>query len=411
MIRFKTLLKLNIKRAFIALPQLIFGAIALIFLVSAIAFCGNKYLYGAIGNSSDGQTFSIAIVMNDTSDLAGKVTDGVLGMSEVTSTIDFHFVDEDGAMEGLSSGQFIAALVVPENTAHNIVHGSNTPMTVIFPEDSGFEAVLIKEITDAVATMLSSAQAGIYSLYDFYVDNGAKTFTDDALLRMNLKYINLVATSNSMFDTTTVSATGSIPLMTYYISGALILFALLFGINCFRFLDAHNPQTSKRLSINGTPLILQGLSPYISTMASQITAIAIVIAPAIWIISLFDLKLSLQGIMGLLFTLPIFVMLSSSIIYFISRITPHNMGRIMITFFATIVMCFVSGCFIPSIMLPEILQTVSRFLPTHYMITFCSHIMVGDFDGMSLLMCLIFTVTIYLAGVAMSWFKRRKELI
>lgn len=399
------------KRSFKALPQLIFGAAALIFLVSAVAFCGSNYLYGASSELSEGQTFSLAVVMDDDSNLATKVADAVMGMSEVNSTVDFLFTDKEDAIAKLESGQAIAALVIPENTAHNIVHGKNTPMTIIFPKDSGFEAVIIKEVADAVATMLSSAQAGIYSIYDFYEVNNAAESIDDALLRMNLKYINLAATGNAMFDRTTVTATGSIPLITYYISGGLVLFALLFGINCFSFLNNMPSDASKRLSLNGTPLFMQGISEYLATAVTQLAAILIIIAPAVWIMSLFDLSLTASAIMGLVVTLPIFILISSGLVFAISKITTLGMGRIMLTFFSSLVMCFISGCFIPQIMLPDVLQTISRFFPSHYMINFCSNMMSGSFDGISMLMCLAFAVIIFFMGVVFSWIKRRKELI
>lgn len=408
--RFKTLLKQNIKGSFRALPQLVFGAIALIFLVSAIAFCGNEFLYGGPSNMSEGTTLSLGVVLEDDSELAGTVRDAVLGMSEVTSFVDFQFVDRETAMGMLTSGRIIAAIVIPKDTAYNIVHGKNTPMTVVFPEDSGMEAVIIKEIADSLSSMLSSAQAGIYSIYDFYDDHGAASLKKDALRRMNLKYINLVATGDTMFDTTEVTATGSIPLMTYYITGGLVLFVLLFGINCFSFLKITPAVTSKKLSLSGTPLLFQGLASYISILLVQLAAITVIMAPAIWIMSLFNLSLSLTGIMGLMVVIPVFVMLSSALVYAVSQLTPHNMGRIMTTFFVSLVMCFLSGCFIPSIMLPELFQRAGSLMPAHYMIRFGSRIMSGNLDIFSLLMCLVFTLILFFLGIAASHIKRRKEL-
>lgn len=408
--RFKTLLKQNIKGSFRALSQLIFGAIALIFLVSAIAFCGNEFLYGGLSNMSEGLNISLGIVLEDDSELAGTVRDSILGMSEVTSVIDFQFVDKDTAMDKLTSGGLIAAIVIPKDTAYNIVHGKNTPMIVVFPEDSGMEAVIIKEVADSLSAMLSSAQAGIYSIYDFYDDHDASSYKKDALRRMNLKYINLVATGDTMFDTTEVTATGSIPLMTYYITGGLVLFVLLFGINCFSFLKGTPAVTSKKLSLRGTPLILQGLASYISIVLVQFTAIAVIIAPAVWVMSLFNLSLSLTGIVGLILVIPVYIVLSSALVYAVSQLTPHNMGRIMTTFFVSLGMCFLSGCFIPSIMLPELIQKIGSFMPAYYMIRFGSRIMSGSFDLLSLIMCLIFTLLLFFFGVAAAHIKRRKEL-
>lgn len=408
--RFKTLIQLNIKRTFRALPQLIFGATALIFLVSAVAFCGNKFLYGALSEVSPDKKFPVGVIMEDDSNLANTVADALLNMKAVNENLDIKFIQKDSAIDMLKSSEIIAAIHIPEDTAHDIVTGKNTPITIIFPEDSGFEAVIIKELADSVTTMLGSAQAGIYSIYDFYNENEAADKIDDALLRMNLKYINIAATGNKMFDKTVVTASGSIPLMTYYICGALVLFILLFGINCFNGRLSLSSYNSKRLSQSGTPLIAQGLSSYISTALGQLTAIAIVATPAVFIMKMFNLKLEGPARIGMILTIPIFIMISSSFVYLISSITEHVTGQVMITFFSTIVMCFISGCFIPTAMLPDILKIVSKFMPAYYMINFSSSFLSGSFDGISLLICLGFAIILFLLGLLISYQKRRKEL-
>ena len=410
MIRFKTLLQLNIKRAFRALPQLIFGATALIFLVSAVAFCGNKFLYGAMSEIAFSQKYPVAIIMEDDSYLATKVSDTLLDMKEVNTHLDIQFTTKDEAITKLENGEILAAVHIPKDTANNIINGTNTPMNIIFPEDSGFEAIIIKELSECVTTMLSSAQAGIYSIYDFYDDMNANDEIDGALLRMNLKYIQIAATGNNMFEKTVVTATGSIPIMTYYICGALVLFSLLFGINCYNCRLNLSVYNSKRLSLSNTPVIYQGLSSFIAIALSQLTTIAIVSIPAVFIIQMFNLHLDGAAIVGLIFTIPVFILISSAFVYFISSITDHIIGQIMITFFATISMCFISGCFIPTIMLPDILQTISKFLPTHYMIIFSSSFLSGSFDIPSLMVCICFIILIFTAGLIATLSKRRKEL-
>lgn len=408
--RFKTLLQLNIKRTFRALPQLIFGATALIFLVSAVAFCGNKFLYGALSEMSSENKFPVGIIMEDESKLAKTVSDALLNMRAVNENLDIKFTEKETAIEMLKDGEIIAAIHIPEDTAHNIVTGTNTPMTIIFPENSGFEAVIIKELADSVTTMLGSAQAGIYSIYDFYNENETADHIDDALLRMNLKYINIAATGNGMFDKTVVTATGSVPLMTYYICGALVLFILLFGINCFNCRLSLSSYSSKRLSLSGTSLIGQGLSSYISTALGQLTAIAIVATPAVFIMKMFKLKLEGPAVMGLILTIPIFILISSAFVYLISSITEYVTGQIMITFFVTIIMCFISGCFIPTAMLPDILKIISKFMPAYYMINFSSSFLSGSFDVNSLIISLGFAIILFLLGLLVSYQKRRKEL-
>ena len=397
--RFKTLTKLNIKRAFKSLFQLIFGAIALIFIVSAIAFYGNEYLYGST-STDEGMNLKLAVVMNDKSDLANTITEGITNMDGISSSVHFTFTDESNAMSLLNAGDVIATMIVPENTVKSIMNGDNIPIQIIFPENSGFEAIIIKEITDAAATMLSSSQAGIYCIYDFYNSHDAMEYKKDAINRMNLKYINMVATGVNTFDTTNVSSTGSIPLMTYYISGALVLFSLLLGMNCYSFLSKMPPDTAKRLTLSGCPVISQSLSCYISIVAVMMATVAIIATPSAFIMNQFGITMEFNGILALLLILPIFIMLAAAFIFFISQLTTQNMGRIMITFFVSLVMCFISGCFIPSVMLPDTIQFISRLLPTEYMMKLSGSLLSGSFDFIALFMCFVYTVLLIIAGAA-----------
>lgn len=418
--RFKTLLKLNIKRAYKSLFQLVLGAIALIFLVSAIAFYGTEYLYGGTyastktsdNNSSDTSVpmFKLGVVMYDSSTLAGTVTDRITNMSQISDTVGFIFIDEENAMNMLEQGKIMAVLIIPEDTVDGILHGKNKPMQVVFPENSGFEAILLKEVADAAATLLSSAQAGIYSIYDFYDEHDATTHKKDAVNRMNLKYINFTATGMNMFDREEVSATGQIPLMTYYISGALVLFILLLGMNCYSFINRMTPDVAKKLSLSGCPLILQGLSDYIAIVLVMLTAIAVIIAPAILIMNIFGMSLSIAGIFALLLILPVFVLLSSSLIYLISQLTLHNMSRIIITFFISLFMSFISGCFIPYIMLPNAVQFISIFLPARHMMDMSASLLSGSFDIVAFCICLVYTIVLLVFSIICSHIRLKKEL-
>lgn len=468
--RFKTLLKLNIKRAYKSLFSLVLGAIALIFLVSAIAFYGTEFLYGGLTglatnlsnsdnkadsntessdtnssniensniensnidnsntnnsnidnsntnssnnaniNTDDSTFFKLGVVMYDSSTLAGTITNTITNMKQISETISFVFTDEKTALDKLKSGQLMAVIVIPENTVDGIIHGKNDPMQVIFPENSGFEAILLKEIADSAATLLSSSQAGIYSIRDFYNSHDASSHRKEAMNRMNLKYIQFAATGMNMFDSKEVTATGQIPLMTYYISGAFVLFTLLLGMNCFSFIKRMAPDTTKRLVLSGCPLILQGLSDYIAIALVMLTAVAIVIGPALLIMNIFGMSLSITGIFALLLIIPIFVLLSSAIIYFISQLTLHNMSRIMITFFISLFMSFISGCFIPTMMLPDTVQFVSNFLPARHMMDMAASLLSGSFDGIAFLACLAYTLVLLGLSILCSHLRLRKEL-
>ena len=137
---------------------------------------------------------------------------------------------------------------------------------------------------------------------------------------------------------------------------------------------------------------------------------AIVAIPAVFIFKMFHLELNTTGTLSLLIIVPLFSLISSAFVFLIAALTKHTTGQIMTTFFATITMCFISGCFIPTIMLPDIVETISYILPTHYMIRFCSSFLSGSFDLFSLIICILYGALIFIAGLLATLSSRRKEL-
>ncbi len=407
--RLRSLIKLNIKRAFQSLFSLVFGAIALICLVGAIAFCGSEYLYGSISDTQIAP-LNLAVVLKDDSTLAQNISNGISSNSDIKKSIAFHFVDEDIAISGIEQGLYICAIVIEENTADSILNGYNIPIQIVFPQNSGMEAILIKEIADAAATLLSSAQAGIYSMYDIYNAYDADKYLDGALLRMNLKYISFVATGANHFNTTELSATGSTSVLMYYICCGLVLFILLLGINCFSFCHMLPAVTSKRLSINGTSFVSQELTAYIAIIAVQLVTLIIIAIPAISILSIYGISIGSNMVLPLCTSIFIYILLSSAFTFFVSRLTVHSISRVMISFIFTIVMCFICGCFIPLAMLPDIFQTISQFLPAHYMIDVATSFMSGHIPYAALLICLGYTVIFVSLGCVSSYTHLRREL-
>lgn len=407
--RLKTLIKLNIKRALQSLFSLVFGAIALILLVGAIAFCGSEYLYGSI-STSEMSPLNIAVVMKDNSTLAQNISEGISTNPDIGKAITFHFVDENIAMNGIEHGTYMCGIIIEENTADSILNGYNIPIQIVFPKNSGMEAILIKEIADAAASLLSSAQAGIYSMYDIYSTYNADKYLDGALLRMNLKYISFVASGSNHFNTIESSATGSTSVLIYYTCCGLVLFMMLLSINCYSFCHRLPAVISKRLSIDGTNLVAQELASYIGIATGQLITIIIVAIPAIPILSIYHITIDRSAILPICITLFVYVLLSSAFTFAISRLTVHNISRVMISFIFTIVMCFICGCFIPLAMLPDTFHIISQCLPAHYMLDVATSFMSGHIPYASLSICIAYTVLFIALGCIASYAHLRREL-
>lgn len=407
--RFLILTKLNVKTGLHNLLWQIIGAIALIFIVGAIAFCGNNFIVSVTSNIST-PPISLAVVMNDDSAMAQSISNTITSNDQISKNIAFDFVDKKQAFSGLEAGRYIAAVIIPNNTVDSILDGTNVPIEIVFPENAGLEAVIIKEIADAAATLLSSAQAGVYSIYDIYDEFNVSKYTNSAVLRMNLKYISFVVSGTNLFESNVISGSGSLSLIAYYTCGSIVLFMMLITINYFSIANRLDSISSKKLSLQGTSLLLQELANYIGIIISQIITLLIVAIPATAILKLFGITLLQNYLDKLVIILFIFTIVSSAYVYFISRLSIHNISRIMISFVCTLIMCFISGCFVPSLMLPKIFNQVSILLPTTYMMNCLTKMIYGLWNYTSILGCLLWSIFFFIIGICCSYVARRREL-
>lgn len=407
--RFGILLKLNIKKAIHWLPQQFIGAIALIFIVGAIAFCGGNFLTSVSSNIST-SPLNLAVVMYDDSLMANSISQTITSNDKLSEAIAFDFVDENTALDGLEQGSYIAAIIIEKGTVDSILDGTNTPIHIVFPKNSGLEAIVIKEIADAAATLLGSAQAGIYSMCDIYDEYGASSQINSALFSMNLKYISFVLGASSLFEVNEVSATSSLSLITYYTCAGIVLFMMLFSINYFPITDKLPSVLSKKMSSEGLNFILQESASYIAILVAQLTTLILIALPAVPILSIFNISIDYMHIGYLILILFIFTLVASSFVYAISRISSHNISRIMLAFFLALIMSFVSGCFVPTAMLPEAIQIIDKAVPTTHMLAALTTAMTGHNNLTAILCCLGFGAILFFIGSLASYIHLRKEL-
>ena len=150
---------MELKRALKRLPHILAGAAVLVVLMGAAALLAGKLLYG--GQAVE--RIPVGVVLPEEDALAGQAMRMVSSLESVKSLCDFTYIEEEATGEKLKKGELFAVLKMPDGFIQDIMSGVNTPVTVILPENAGAESRIFKELTDAGAEILGSAQAGIYS--------------------------------------------------------------------------------------------------------------------------------------------------------------------------------------------------------------------------------------------------------
>ena len=133
-------------------------------LMGAAALLAGKLLYG--GQAVE--RIPVGVVLPEEDALAGQAMRMVSSLESVKSLCDFTYIEEEATGEKLKKGELFAVLKMPDGFIQDIMSGVNTPVTVILPENAGAGSRIFKELTDAGAEILGSAQAESTVVMNFY---------------------------------------------------------------------------------------------------------------------------------------------------------------------------------------------------------------------------------------------------
>ncbi|MDE6698515.1 MAG: ABC transporter permease, partial [Lachnospiraceae bacterium] len=262
--KFKLLLLLELKNTLKKIPHIILGVVALIAVIGAITFCGTKYLY----NLDMDITINLALVTEDDSKLMTTITNMVTEADSIKEYVNFIPCTRDELPSLLDNGGVYAGIILQEDAAKDIMSGKNTPIEIVFPKNSGFEAAIISEMASAVASMLSTAQAGVYTSIDFYNAHYKYNAKDEMIERLNLTYIVTVLFRGNTFNDHVISATGNISLILYYVIAAIAMFLLFYSINSATIYSRYGMHLSNKLINNNVGILGQMFIKYLSILTS-----------------------------------------------------------------------------------------------------------------------------------------------
>lgn len=289
----------------------------------------------------------------------------VAGMDSLEQWCRFVSVTEEEGREELQEGKLAALLILPENVIDEILTGSNAPATLILPLQSSALGVVFEELADAGIRMLSVAQGEIYTVYELAnVLELNREQLQSAFDAINAYNIDLFMNREAYFEVNKVSVTGSEETVVYY-GSAFVAFWLLLGGVMFGGYIKHNEQEQlfmwKRL----------GISPVIQVVGRiLVIAILLVIMTlplfGLWILPWLRDRLipffTWQSLCAIALAI-LCVAAYDMLLYQVSE--QHRTAIVVVGLFA-VVQSYVSGYLIPTVLLPQVVQKLSAFVPASY---------------------------------------------
>jgi len=355
--------KLELKRALQRIPQMLAGAIVLLFLAGAVALFSSRALYG---EQAAGR-ISVGVALPEEELLAKKAMSMIASLDSVESLCDFVYLDRENALEMLKSGELYAVMEIPEGLVQGIMDGSNPPVQVYFPGEAGLESRIFKELTDAGARILSAAQAGIYAGGQLCGSLGLEDQVPQMEADLNKIFLSYSLPRESYFRHVQVQAAGDMDLLCFYGISAYVLVILLSAVPASGYLMPFSGVMVQKLRMNGigpgtrTGARIFGLSVLFAVVSVPVLAVSVFagLIPGIGGSGAgFSGKLMALAVIGLV------CLAAAAVVTVLYQAAGSLLGGMMLLFFLVTAQHFLAGGFLPLVFLPKTVQRLAAVLPS-----------------------------------------------
>lgn len=367
------LIQLEVKRALKRLGYLYLGMAALLILAGTAAFLTGRLAYG----DRVSERISIGVVLPENDRLAGKAMSMAASLESVSSLCDFVTVDGKTAEEGLKNGEFYAVMKIPEGLVESIMDGTNLPVRVVFPGKASVEGRIFRELTEAGAAILGSAQAGIYAGDQVIQTKGesmglSPEESQEAIAcseqDLNEIYLSYSLAREDYFLAQKVSATGDLDMVSYYGISGFILELLLMAIPVSGYLMPWNEAMKSQLTRAGI-----GGGKRVLARVTGLGYLFILAAVPMWLIygllegEIFTGKISGNQLFDLLRQMICICSVcagAAALAVFLFEASGSLLGGMMLLFLTAAAQHFLAGGFLPLVFLPGAVRKLALFLPS-----------------------------------------------
>lgn len=402
---FLVYLKLQLKRTFKMLPLLLLGTMLLFLLTGSIAFLSSKKLY----SDSITKTMRLGVVYPKENKKAEELFINTMKeQSTLKKMTNFVTVEEDDGKEKLKKGELEALIIIPENFIKNIISGKNIPAKVILNENQILEAKLFKTLSEASSKSLSTSQAAIYALFDFYKVNDISWSESEKMNQeVNDKFLTLTLGRDKIFNQNTISATGQMDTLHYFFSSWMILFLLLMGMIEAFIMRRLNKGVNIKLTINGIGKYKRLFVDFIKLFILDLIFIGQI--ALLWYLASNKLNIEFTFTPFDVLKLFIIALSVSSFILFIYTLNKDLLSSMLSLFLISFFMLFYSGGFIPTSFLPKFIKETQIVIPTFHWMKLLGDFMLNNLNFQNIVISFFIFILFYVLSVLIVSFRKDGE--
>lgn len=378
MSKFGIYLKLQLKRM-----GKVFPAVFLVTVLLSVGICLLVWMQLSVDSQDEKRQKIVLGVVGDTRD--SYLGFGIYALEHLDSsrfTISFSELTEEEAVIQLESGKISGYIRIPDGFLDSIVSGQNMPVTFVGGgAQSGIGTQLVMELSDTVSEVITESQTGIYSMQDFYLEQGAMERIAEDTDRLNLRYFDVLFSRENMYRIEVGDGREGCSEAGYYLCAAVLIFLMLWGINGSIFLIERDEALTKILASSGMGVCIQMIGKifaYLCLMMVSFFGISgfLILFSALMGFGIQELEGTIDMIRFAVAVLPVICCVAAMQCFLYSMVSSLTEG-LLLNFIGTVGLGYLSGCFYPTYFFPQSIQTLAEFLPTGIAMKYLTQILCG----------------------------------
>lgn len=331
-------------------------------------------MFSANSSADEKKKVQVAIV--------GDVTDSYLGIG-VTAIqnfdssqyyVDFITMDKPEAVEKLRKQELLGYIEIPDGLVDSIISGENEHITYMAANSpSTIGPVLMNEVVQMISDLVTEAQNGIYGYMDLVKEYGvAKKARYEAADKMSLKYADLILGRNELYTVEEYGVGEGLSFENYYIAAFLVLIILLWGMTCASLLVKSDLALSRTLKSAGHNTLSMVFGEYLPYFVMMCVNMMLVFVGGYFLAKTTDIQHELlndlsswsAGLKMLASIIPA-IALITAMQFFVYELAANIITAVLLQLLVVVSMSYVSGFFFPLYSLPQSMQNLAKYLPTH----------------------------------------------
>lgn len=383
-------LQLQCKRLLRFLP----GAL-LVAAILAGSLCLAFFLFAQQSSAKEeNQKFPFAI--------CGETDDTFLqmGLSTLTSfdstrfALDILEMEENDAANALAKGEISAYVVIPEGFMEAAFAGQILPIKFYTTAGArGIVSLVKEELSSMISVLLLSSQKGVYAMWDTMVDNGLQHNAGGQMDRLALKYVDYIFVRDRVYSLEELGIADDLGLEDYLLCGLCVLLMMLICLPFAPQIICTDPALGRLLCAKGKPAWLQALCDFTAYAATLLCLLLILLTCAALCFP------QLEDLAALFGKCSAVLLLAAAFSFMLYSLSRDLISGIMLQFFVTVILCFVSGCLYPLYFFPVQVQQLAQWLPTGIARTLLASYLTGSAPAATLPMLLCFCAAFVAIGM------------